>query len=165
MKESVFSPLPHMFFLPSVPPNILTEAFFFFKQLPWVEGWGCWWWSSTTVAVWNSIVVRGTEENGVINYLVSAGRRKEASSINNNCLSFTMEERACTQHPLTHFIRPPELAAKGRRFPSWDTFRCTLCGLNANNRKSLTGEINNPILEPANWLTGILTQGLTLNNN
>ena len=71
--------------------------------------------AALSAAVWNSIVVCGTEENGVINYLVSAGLRKEASSINSNCLSFTMEEHAYTQHLLARLIRPPELAAKGHR--------------------------------------------------
>lgn len=53
----------------------------------------------------------GTKENGVINYLVSAGVRRESAWINSNCLSFSVEERADTQHPCTHSIRPPENAA------------------------------------------------------
>lgn len=57
----------------------------------------------------------GTKENGVINYLVSAGLRRESASINSNCLSFSVEERADTQHPCTHSIRPPENAAGGTR--------------------------------------------------
>lgn len=57
----------------------------------------------------------GTKENGVINYLVSAGLRRESASINSNCLSFSVEERADTQHPCTHSIRPPENTAGGTR--------------------------------------------------
>lgn len=53
----------------------------------------------------------GTKENGVINYLVSAGLRRESASINSNCLSFSVEERADTQQACTHSIRPPENAA------------------------------------------------------
>jgi len=84
----------------------LTKYFIFllYKQLSWLEGWGV----GGGVPVRNSIVICGTMENGVINYPVSAGLRKEASLINSKCLSFTTE----AESPHAHLIKPSDLAAE-----------------------------------------------------
>lgn len=70
----------------------------------------------------NWVVLSGTEENGIINYLVSADLRKESCSINEDCLSFSVDERVYTGSSRRPFIRPCKLTTEGHKLTSQDIF-------------------------------------------
>lgn len=70
----------------------------------------------------NWVVLSGTEENGVINYLVSADLRKESCPINEDCLSFSVDERVYTGSSCRRSIRPCKPTTEGHKLSSQDIF-------------------------------------------
>lgn len=70
----------------------------------------------------NWVVLSGMEENGVINYLVSADLRKESCPINEDCLSFSVDERVYTGSSCRRSIRPCKLTTEGHKLSSQDIF-------------------------------------------